>query len=445
MGVLAILRRVSGYGCVQPGREFVAAAQNLVPRPSEDLLIRRCLALLVSLGIGFAAACAPPSPPPEQSTRPTPGTAGAVPTAVGAQPAPATAVVPFADGRIPTADPAVHVFLWGNRDTTARDLRLAREAGFTWVKQRFEWRYVEGKGKGQFEWDEPDRIVKAIADNGLRVIARLDNQPKWASSSIIFPASGPPDDLNDWTDYVSALAARYRGKIQVYEIWNEPNLSREWGGKPPDPAAYTRMLQASYQAIKAADPQAIVVTAGMSPTTTSNQDAMPDLDFYRAMYANGARGSFDMLGAHAPGFKADPCADPAQVAADPALTNNDPSPVEARQVYAFRHVENVRQLMVEYGDADKQIGILEMGWTTDLRPNSPYRWHAVSEQQQGQNLVAAFACARERMAPWLGFMTVIYIPDPAWTAQQEQFWWSITTPDGRARPAYNALKEALRK
>ena len=49
------------------------------------------------------------------------------------------------------------------------------------------------------------------------------------------------------------------------------------------------MLKASYQAIKAADPQALVVSAGMSPTTTNNAQAMPDLDFYRAMYAAGAR------------------------------------------------------------------------------------------------------------------------------------------------------------
>jgi len=37
-------------------------------------------------------------------------------------------------------------------------------------------------------------------------------------------------------------------------------------------------------------------------------------------------------------------------------------------------------------------------------------------------------------------MTVIYIPDPAWTQQDEQYWWSITNPDGSPRPAYTALK-----
>ena len=89
--------------------------------------------------------------------------------------------MPLPAGQVPTTDPAVHVFLWGNPSTTARDLQLARDGGFHWVKQRFEWRNIEGKNKGQFEWNEPDRILDAISQTGLKVVARVDNQPKWAS------------------------------------------------------------------------------------------------------------------------------------------------------------------------------------------------------------------------------------------------------------------------
>jgi hypothetical protein len=354
--------------------------------------------------------------------------------------APQPSVAPLANGKIPTTDPAIHVFLWGNPDTTARDLQLARDGGFQWVKQRFEWRNIEGKGKGEFEWNEPDRIVDAIGQSGLRIIARVDNQPQWASSSIPWPGSGPPDKPSDWTDYLTALATRYKGRIQAYEVWNEPNLDREWGNRPPDPAAYTTMLKASYAAIKAADPQALVVSAGMSPTTTNDQHAVPDLQFIQQMYALGARDNFDVLGVHAAGFKAEPCLDPAAVAASPELTNNDPSSADLKRSYAFRHVEDVRALMVQQGDAGKQMGVLEMGYTTDVRPSSPYQWFAVDRDQQARNLVAAFQCARQNWQPWMGFMTVIYIPDPAWTQQDEQYWWSITNPDGSVRPAYTALK-----
>jgi polysaccharide biosynthesis protein PslG len=341
---------------------------------------------------------------------------------------------------MPTIDPAIHTFLWGKFDTTDRDLQLARDGGFKWVKQRFEWRNIEGRAKGNFEWNEPDRILDALDKAGLKVVARVDNQPQWASTSVTWPGTSPPDNPSDWTDFLTALATRYRGRIHAYEIWNEPNIDREWGDKTPDPAAYTRMLRDSYQVIKAADPQALVLSAGMSPTTTSNAQAMPDLEFIRAMYAAGARDSFDIMGVHAQPFKAEPCADPAVVAQSPELTNNDPSSPELKRIYAFRHVEDIRELMVQQGDGAKQMAVLEMGATTDMRPGSPYAWFAVSREGQAAKLVDSFQCARQNWMPWMGLMTVIYIPDTDWTQQQEQYWWAITNPDGSARPAYTALK-----
>ena len=350
-------------------------------------------------------------------------------------------------GQAPTAthspEAGVHVFLWGSFDTSARDLKLARDGGFTWVKQRFEWRYIEGGAKGRFEWNEPDRIMKAIDDAGLKVVARLDNQPAWARSDGVFPVTAPPDRLSDWTDFVSALATRYQGRIDAYEIWNEPTLAGEWGGKPPSAAEYTRLLKASYGAIKKVDPQALVITAGLSPTTDLSPQARPDVMFLREMYAAGAKGTFDLLGVHAAGFKAEPEADPGTVAQNPALTNNDPSTTELKRVYTFRHAEDLRQVMVEQGDADRKVAILEMGWTSDNRPNSPYLWHSVTEEQKADYLVRAFKYAWANW-PWASFMSAIYLPDPAWTRDQEQLYWSITNPDGTPRAAYRALQGALR-
>jgi hypothetical protein len=343
----------------------------------------------------------------------------------------------------PPPEAGVHVFLWGNARTTDRDLRLAREGGFRWVKQRFEWRNIEKEGKGRFEWDEPDRIVKAIDDAGLQVVARLDGVPGWARAVAVWPHDGPPDRPSDWTDFVLALATRYKGRIAAYEIWNEPNLSSEWGNQPPDAAGYVEMLRGSYAAIKRADPAALIITAGLSPTTNMGPDARPDVIFLQEMYAAGARGTFDVLGVHAAGFKAPPETDPAQVAADPALSNHDPSPAELRRAYAFRRVEDLRRVMVENNDADRRVAILETGWTSDPRPASPYRWHSVTEQEKADYLVRALRFARQNWT-WAQLMTVLYLPDPAWTVDYEQLHWSITNPDGTQREAYRALQRALR-
>jgi len=229
-------------------------------------------------------------------------------------------------------------------------------------------------------------------------------------------------------------------KIAAYEIWNEPNLSREWGDAKPDPKAYTELLKTAYGSIKKKDPNALIISAGMSPTTEVSDRAVPGTQFVDGMYAAGAKQFFDMLGDNAPGFKAEPEADPAVVAQDPALTNNDPSPVDLKRSYAFRHAEDVRGIMVENGDDAKQMAIVEMGWTADPRPNSPYAWHSVTEDKKGEYLVRALQYAKTSWAPWIGLMTVIYLPSPTWTASDEQYYWSIANPDGSPRPAYGLLR-----
>lgn len=406
---------------------------------------RVLLNLLLASGL-LLAACSAPSSPPESKTpsaRPK-GTSSPVaktgPQATPTLPVAAPTVQLVQNGKVAPAQPAVHVFLWGHPDTTERDLKLAKDAGFAWVKQRFEWRYIEKTKKDAFEWYEAERITDAVNKAGLGMIVRLDNQPEWARRDKIFPKNGPPDDMENWKDFVEQVAEHFRGKIAAYEIWNEPNLAREWGDQRPDPAAYTQMLKIAYTAIKKVDPNALVITAGLSPTTENTERAMPATTFLEGMYAAGAKGYFDMLGANAAGFKAEPEADPGVVAQDPVLTNNDPSSPELKRAYSFRHVEDLRAIMVKNGDQDKQIGIMEMGWTSDPRPDSPYAWHSVSEQQKGDFLVRALKYARENWSPWIGMMTVIYIASPDWTPSQEQYHWSITNPDGTLRPAYDALK-----
>jgi hypothetical protein len=98
--------------------------------------------------------------------------------------------------------------------------------------------------------------------------------------------------------------------------------------------------------------------------------------------------------------------------------------------------------MARYGDAAKQVAVLEMGWTTDpIHPE--YAWFAVSEEQQADYLVRAFRYAQEYWQPWIGPMFVLAIANPDWTEDDEQFWWAITEPgwpDTTTRPAYEALK-----
>jgi len=398
--------------------------------PASTIFLQAC---------GSASRLTPTALPPSATPLPAPATptnlaatATPVPTATTAPP---TFTPTPAPQGMTSPDYAIQVFLWGSA-VANRDLALAKEAGFRWVKQSIEWRYVEPHVKGTYEFNEPDRLIDLIGKLGLKVVARVDNQPVWARSDKIFPGSGPPDKPQDLADVLHAIAARYKGRIQAYEVWNEPNLAREWGNVAPNPKDYVTLLKAGYEAIKAADPDALVISAGLSPTTASGAVAMPDIEFVKGMYLAGGGQYFDALGAHAAGFKAPPDVSPEDVAMNATYNHGEGA---AGRIYCFRHVEDVRQVMVANGDSAKRLAVLEFGWTTDTRPNSPYRWHAVSETQQADYLVGAYQWAMEAWQPWIGFMSAIYVAAPYWTPNDEEYYWSITLPDGSVRPAYRAL------
>jgi LysM repeat protein len=367
---------------------------------------------------------AAPTPPPPN---PTPGPPTPTPRP-GVTPTPV--VTPPPVGRMNTPEYGVHTFLWWSPETRTRDAQLAKDAGFGWIKQVFPWRHIEGAGKGIFDWTAADQVVSAMNDRGLKIIARVDFQPPWARADGA--NNGPPDNYADYGDFLYAMASRYRGRIQAYEVWNEPNLAREWGDKPPNAAEYVALLRVAYRRIKEADPNAIVISAGLAPTGTGLPHAIPDIQYLRQMYQAGAKSYFDVLGVHAPGYKAAPELSPAEVDNNPALGG--------QRFFCFRHVEDYRQAMVDNGDSGKQIAVLEFGWTSDPRPDSPYNWHSVSEETKADYIVRAYRWAKDHWSPWMGVMVTLSIADPTWTQNEEQYWWAITNPDGTVRPAYNAVK-----
>jgi hypothetical protein len=178
-------------------------------------------------------------------------------------------------------------------------LRLASEAGFDAVVQVFSWFEMEPT-RQEWHWEYPDFVVRAAEHYDLDLIVRLDSLPAWAAEEA---AAGQADSLSDdYAVFAGWVAQRYRRQIRGYIVWNEPNLAKEWGGRRPDPAAYTELLRRAYEAIKAADPEATVVSAGLAPTNHQDAEAMDDRAFLEAMYQAGAGAYFDVLGAHPYGF-----------------------------------------------------------------------------------------------------------------------------------------------
>ncbi len=336
---------------------------------------------------------------------------------------------------------AVQAFLYWDYDIRRRDLKLIKDMGFTHVKTQISWREIEGlPPPAARNWARTDAMIDDIEAAGLALIARIDRQPFWTQANGGWPPldSAPPADLALMGRFCEVLAARYRGRVEAYQVWNEPNLAREWGdnwGTPeversPDAAEYAAMLRACYRGIKRGDPAAIVISAGLAPTGTHSEAAVPAAAFLQQMYAAGAAPYFDVLGIHTGGFGLPPELPPGEV-------------IDGHRWRAYRYLEDIRRLMVRSGDAHKQVAIMELGWTTDT-VHEAYSWMAVTPERQADYLVRAYQYAAAHWQPWIGPICTVYIANPFWTEENEEWWWAITLPGfpvNPFRPAYFALAE----
>jgi hypothetical protein len=382
---------------------------------------------------------------PTENTAETPTDA---PAQTEAQP-PAPDSGNYLPATMTSPDFGAQAFLWWKPEIADRDLTLMTEADFRWVKQTFAWETIEGSGKGVYDWTNADRVVQQVNGHNLKLLARVSSDPE----ETTFWAGTPPSNSDNFADFIFALATRYNctaqaaGCIQAYQIWNEPNLAREWGGNPPNPAQYVAFLQKAYAAVKRANPNAIVINAGMAPTGDNNNNAMPDDVFYEGMYqamGGNSNGYFDMLRVHGARFAAPPELDPAEAASNPTYGGY--------RFFAFRHVEDIRAIMERYGDSNKKIVLLEFGWTYDS-VNPDYKWHGadagITAMVQGDYLKRAYQYAGANW-PWVGLMSLLTMPNLDWLndgnpQDEEQYWWAILDPSPidqlYLRPAFVILCE----
>jgi hypothetical protein len=295
---------------------------------------------------------------------------------------------------------SVQTFMWWDTAITAGlHLDWVRLLGFTHAKQTFAWEDIE---IAQDVWDFSiaDEIVRLAEERQVQLIVRFTNTPAWAGNTD-FPSDDvidtPPNDVMDFANYCGVIAQRYQGRVKAYQIWNEPNLSREWGGAEPNAGEYVALLQVCSEAIRQADPQAIIISAGLSPTGTHNELAHRDDMYLQAMYDNNFQAYVDVVGVNAPGWGVPPSYGP------------DDAERDGRGRWAtFRRVEDLRKIMILNGDAARQMAILEVGYTTDQQ-NPIYQWHAVDEALQRDYLVTAYDYAAQHWRPWVGLMSAIYL------------------------------------
>ncbi|MBP1816477.1 VCBS domain-containing protein [Mycobacterium sp. OAE908] len=228
---------------------------------------------------------------------------------------------------------------------TDKALDLLKADGVDTIRVLIPWTGVEASND-VWTWSAVDRMVNSANARGMSVIGILNSPPDWAMVPGSPTLGGPPADPAEYAEFASMVATRYAGKVAAYEVWNEPNYYRFWE-PTPDPAAYTVILKAAYTAIKAADPNAVVVAGGIAAAPDSGTQAMDSVRFVTGMYEAGAAGYFDALSFHP--YSMTLFSQGGSVSGSPLLLANQ-----------------IHDVMVAYGDGSKKIWATEYGQSSQL-------------------------------------------------------------------------------
>ncbi|HUV74496.1 MAG TPA: hypothetical protein VMW79_09315 [Anaerolineae bacterium] len=320
-----------------------------------------------------------------------------------------------------------------------KTLEMASDAGLGWVKQQFPWEEIEPVQKGEFydgrtrrsSWEKYDRIVDLCEEYGLQIIARLDRPPDWTREDNTYKER-PPDDFEDYGDFVFAFVDRYRGRIKYVQIWNEPNIFPEWGNRPVDPAEYVNLLRVAYERAKEADPNVYVLSAPLAITLGQEHPepgkwiSMNEIEFVEEMYKVGAKDYFDILSANAFGLGSAP-----EEAAQPRVLN-------------FQRVLFLREVMERHGDSGTPIWFNEYGWNASPEdfPEEQLVWQRVGEQDQADYTVRGIEYAQERW-PWAGVFNIWYFRQVgSISPDSSDYYFRVVDVDFTPRLVYHAIKEA---
>jgi polysaccharide biosynthesis protein PslG len=309
--------------------------------------------------------------------------------------------------------------------------------GPAWIRQQVPWS-DHMSADGSIAWGELDKVVEDAAAKNVKVFLGIAKSPSWATDN---GQNGMPNRANfgRFATFVRSMVERYRGRVHAIQIWNEQNYAVENGGRVAPASYYVDLLEVAYDAIKAADPNVIVVSGAPTPTATNKVEvAIDDIIYFRQMFAIPKFwNKVDVVGAHFAGTLQPPDALPGQGARPEGWNGNSE--------FFFRRAEDLRAALVDTGHGDRQVWITEMGWAT--RNNTPgYEYgNSNSFEQQAQYLKRAIEIARYSYAPWVGAVFIWNLNfsitwQEAGNPLHEQAAFSILNPDWSPRPAFTAIQ-----
>ncbi|WP_299448146.1 cellulase family glycosylhydrolase [uncultured Phycicoccus sp.] len=333
---------------------------------------------------------------------------------VTATPTPGPTPTPAAAAKLAVG--VQYTAMWNNvtdADQKAMAAAIA-QSGSKWARLDVAWATIQPNGPGSFDlaWGVPkvDRAVNNAVSAGLNVVLTFYWAPEWAT---VGTGKAAHPDPAAYATAAKWVAARYKGKVQAIEVWNEQNGKRFWN--PADPVAYTQLLKAAYPAIKAGSPETLVVMGGLEYSDTS---------FLQKMYAAGAKGSYDISAFHP----------------YPAIADQSPySPWDGTK-WTIANMAEWMRVMRANGDSSP-VWLTEFGWATHENWDGVENWNrGVTEAAQAQRLTDMFALVADQYPQVTGMFWYTIKDTDLGNIQQDSY--GLLRKDGTRKPAFEALRRA---
>mgnify|MGYP002713011413 CR=1 FL=1 len=382
---------------------------------------------------------------PPQITTSEPPTVTAVPS-VTPIPSTPTPAFPIYEGA--PLDPAKMGIQLHLRDENQEEIFAhLQDLGFGWVKVQISWKLYEPYA-GEYHAErfaELDRFVETAVAHNINVLLGVSKAPEWSRPTT--EMDGPPNDFALYQQFMAYLANRYQGKVAAYELWNEPNLQREWNGFTLSGAELTNLIRYGAAGVRQHDTGAILVAGAPAVTGIDDRvNAIADRTFLREMVAAGVADFVDAIGVHPYGHANPPDSNLANPDASVPSHNNHPTFFFADTMADYRQILNEANVTLplwatEFGWGSYDGFFDEAGSPIPPIAGVEYMGH-VTEWQQAEYTARAFELAQRDNNNGPFFLWNLNF-GPLLGTDFSEAGYSLLRPDGSRRPIFMTLKTAI--